>query len=209
MKKKFMVLGFMFLLVGGFIFFSVGVNASSVYEDLNDYGSYALAEDGSYTIEEMLIYAIEDEYLAKATYEAIIEAYGEVKPFTRIVLAEQTHIDLLLPLFETYGIEVPVNNASEYVVLPDSISSALATGVDAENMNIAMYQAFLDQEDLPDDVRLVFESLLNASEHHLKAFSKDRLFGAGYDLAQKIQNQFRKGNRQQNQSSTGTCTQNA
>ena len=37
--------------------------------------------------------------------------------------------------------------------------------------NIAMYERFLQQE-LPKDVRQVFESLKNASENHLRAFRR-------------------------------------
>ena len=146
-------------------------------------------EDGVLTLEEMLNYAILDEYAAQATYQAILEAYGQVKPFSKIVLAEQKHIDLLLPLFETYGIEVPVNLASESVVLPDSIASAIATGIEAETANIAIYQSFLEQ-DLPDDVRVVFEYLKAGSEKHLSAFSKDRLTCAAGDVANGLKNMF-------------------
>ncbi|MCK5008763.1 MAG: DUF2202 domain-containing protein [Spirochaetales bacterium] len=35
--------------------------------------------------------------------------------------------------------------------------------------NIAMYESFL-QEDLPEDVRDLFERLQQASENHLRAF---------------------------------------
>ncbi|PKK88288.1 MAG: hypothetical protein CVV62_02085 [Tenericutes bacterium HGW-Tenericutes-7] len=212
MSKKTVFFIFLGLIIGSFVFVGIGVNASSEYVEVENYGATLVSTDGVYTLEEMLTYAIQDEYLAQATYHAIIEAYGDVKPFSRIVLAEQTHIDLLLPLFETYGIEVPVNDAAQYVVLPDSISSALATGVEAETANIALYETFLAQTDLPDDVRAVFESLQTASEHHLKAFSRDRLLGAGYDLGQMIKNQFKKGSGQgnkgsnnQGQSNQGFC----
>jgi len=106
------------------------VSAQSVYEEYSM--DTTIEELDSYTLEEMLNYAILDEYMAKAEYEAIIETFGEIKPFTNIVLAEQTHIDLLVPLFEAYGIVLPENNAVESVVIPDSITSALATGVEAE-----------------------------------------------------------------------------
>ena len=193
MKKKFMLFSGLGLAVAGLAFVGFGVSAASTYAVVEDYGTYALSEDGTYTVEEMLVSAIQDEYLAQATYAAIIEAYGEVKPFSKIILAEQTHINLLLPLFEAYGIEVPVNDAAQYVVLPDSISSALSTGVQAETLNIAMYDTFLSQVDLPADVKTVFEYLQAASENHLAAFSKDRLIGAGYDLGNMIRNQFKRG----------------
>jgi hypothetical protein len=161
-------------------------------------------EDGILTLEEMLTYAILDEYAAQATYQAILDAYGQVKPFSKIVLAEQKHIDLLLPLFETYGINVPVNNASDSVVLPDSIASAIATGVEAETLNIAIYESFLEQ-DLPEDVRVVFEYLKAGSENHLAAFSKDRLTCAAGDISNGLKNMFqqRVGNRNQGQGGQG------
>ena len=189
-KNVFKVLLIALVAVVGIVTFSVtSVNAQSVYDE---YALETTIDDYEYSLEEMLVLAIQDEFLAKAEYEAIINEFGEVKPFINIVRAEQTHIDLLLPLFEAYGIAVPVNTASDNVVIPESITSALATGVDAEEANIAMYQAFLSQDNLPDDVRAAFEYLLNASEHHLQAFSQDRYAYYGTDMANQIKNQFRK-----------------
>jgi hypothetical protein len=207
MKVKFMLLALVGLVLGSLVYIGIGVNAASVYEDGEGYTTLEVNADQVYTVEEMLVAAIEDEYLAQATYQAIIEAYGNIKPFSKIVLAEQTHIDLLLPLFEAYGVDVPVNYAADFVVLPDSISSALATGIEAETLNIAMYQIFLDQEDLPSDVQTVFELLMNASENHLRAFSRDRVAGVCSDVANAIQNRFRNGGRNgnQNNNQNGNC----
>ena len=186
-----------FAIAAVFIVSLTSVNAQSVYEK---YSTDTLVEElASYTLEEMLTYALLDEYMAKAEYEAIIETFGEIKPFTNIVLAEQTHIDLLLPLFETYGFVLPENNAVESVVIPDSITSALATGVEAEENNIAMYEAFLAQDNLPEDVRAAFEYLVAASEHHLAAFSADRYSYVGADMM----NQFKKAFKYQGSNGQG------
>lgn len=199
MKKWIFGLSFIGLLALGITYVSLGVFAEPA-----NYDGVALSletdEFGEYSLEDMLTAALLDEYLAQATYQEIILAYGEVKPFTNIVVAEQQHINLLLPLFETYGITVPENEAASQVVLPDSIASALATGVEAEKANIAMYEAFLAQDNLNDDVRSVFELLKTASEHHLAAFSKDRINGAGYNFMYQMRNMFRQGGNQ-NQSS--------
>jgi len=204
MKAKLMLLALVGLVLGSLVFIGIGVNASSVYEDGEGYKTLDVSSTQIYTVEAMLIAAIEDEYLAQATYQAIIDAYGNIKPFSKIILAEQTHIDLLLPLFEAYGVEVPLNNAADFVVLPESISSALATGIEAETLNIAMYQVFLGQQDLPTDVQTVFELLMNASENHLKAFSRDRVAGVCTDVSNAVQNRFRQGGRNSNQN--GNCT---
>ena len=199
MKKWIFGLSFIGLLALGITYVSLGVFAEPA-----NYDGVALSletdEFGEYSLEDMLTAALLDEYLAQATYQEIILTYGDVKPFTNIVAAEQQHINLLLPLFETYGITVPENQAASQVVLPDSIASALATGVEAEKANIAMYEAFLAQDNLNDDVRSVFELLKTASEHHLAAFSKDRLNGAGYNFMYQMRNMFRQGGNQ-NQSS--------
>ena len=54
---------------------------------------------------------------------------------------------------------------------PENIKTALEIGVQAELDNIAMYEAFLE-EDLPEDVRDVFERLMAASKNHLEAFRR-------------------------------------
>ena len=137
------------------------------------FGAAALSEGKTYTVEEMLTYAIQDEYLARAEYKVIMDAYGEQRPFINIMRAEGVHIQRLLPLFTAYGVTVPEDTALEHTVKPDSLQAAYEAGVTAEVNNIAMYEAFLKQEDLPDDVRAVFEALMRASGNHLRAFEQN------------------------------------
>lgn len=136
------------------------------------YGSAGAAADTEYTLEEILTYAIQDEYAAQAEYDLIMDNYGTVRPFSNIIKAEANHINLLLPLFETYGVEVPVNDAAQRTVLPSSLAESYQTAVKAEENNIAMYQKFLEDEGLPADVRDVLEKLSAASENHLAAFER-------------------------------------
>ena len=55
--------------------------------------------------------------------------------------------------------------------MPSTLAESFETGVAAEINNIAMYEKFLLQE-LPQEVRDVFERLMNASKNHLKAFER-------------------------------------
>ena len=137
--------------------------------DMYGFGAAGALEDTEYSLAEMLIYALQDEYLAHQVYVQTIETFGEQTPFSNIVNAEEVHISELLPLFETYGLDVPEDNSAEYALLPVSILEAGQMGVAAETGNIAMYEIFLNHQ-LPDDVRLVFEELKAASEQHLEAF---------------------------------------
>ncbi len=156
------------MLTAGMMVFSIFGTALAA--DI-DFGSAGVAKNQSYTLSEMLTYAIQDEYLAQAEYEAIMDAFGEQRPFTNIMKAEGTHIAELTPLFTEYGMILPENTAEEYVAVPKSLLEAYQAGVEAEIKNIAMYEVFLAQ-DLPDDVRTVFSALQNASQNHLSAFER-------------------------------------
>lgn len=120
---------------------------------------------------EMLVAAIQDEYKARAEYDALIGAFGEARPFTNIINAEANHIDALEQLFEAYGIAVPEDNGAQSAVVPDTLAEALKAGINAEINNIAMYEGFLKQ-DLPEAVKTVFQSLQAASENHQAAFER-------------------------------------
>jgi hypothetical protein len=141
-------------------------------QEPENYGAKGAMLKAEYTLEEMMQYAIEDEYLAYAEYELIINEMNITKPFSNIIKAEATHIGYMEDLYETYGFELPTIDPSQHVVLPESINDAFIAGVEAEIINIAMYESFLEQ-DLPEDVRSVFEKLKVGSESHLQAFKKN------------------------------------
>ena len=136
-----------------------------------DIGASAAKADSNLTVEEMLTYAIQDEYLAQAEYDYIIDTFGSIKPFSNIINAETNHIALLTPLLTKYA-TVPTNTAASVIPKPATVEEALARGVQAEIANIAMYDSFLAKE-LPDDVKTVFTELKAASENHLAAFSRN------------------------------------
>lgn len=144
----------------------------SAFAGITDFGHAGTAADQDYTLEDMLGYAIEDEYLAKAEYEKIMAEFDVTRPFSNIMKAETQHISALLPLFDKYDIAVPADTASEYLVIPDTLAEIYGIGVEAEIANIAMYEKFLTDPDLPEDVKAVFTALMNASKNHLKAFER-------------------------------------
>ncbi|MEA4869106.1 MAG: DUF2202 domain-containing protein [Christensenella sp.] len=136
---------------------------------LSGYGSDGALKDEDLTLADMLTYAIQDEFLARAEYERITDKFGRVRPFTSSMRAEETHIDALLPLFAAYGIAAPKDESAGRAASVSSLAEAYQAGVNAEGTNIAMYEIFLAKE-LPANVQAVFERLLNASENHLRAF---------------------------------------
>lgn len=134
----------------------------------------AAAPAGELTIESMLAYAIQDEYLARAEYIAIQRQYGTQRPFSNIQRSEENHIAWLVEAYGEYKLPVPKDEADRYVKIPVSLKEAFQTGVDAEIANIAMYDRFLAHPLLarPENAALrdLFTRLRDASKNHLQAF---------------------------------------
>ena len=124
------------------------------YEYSEVWGSVSALDTEDLSLEAMLVYAIQDEYSAYAEYDYILDNFDVTKPFSNIINAEASHIESLLPLFETHEIEVPYNDAENHLIPVVDLVDTFRTGVIAEVLNIDMYNLFLEQE-LPDDVLLV------------------------------------------------------
>ena len=125
-------------------------------------------------VQQALDEAINDEYKALSTYEAVIVKLGSVRPFSMIKGAEEQHIASLKVIYDKYGLIVPENTWPSKVTAPVSLQEACQIGVDAEIANAALY----DDKLLPavegyEDIVAVFTNLMNASEQkHLPAFEK-------------------------------------
>jgi len=123
---------------------------------------------------EALDEAINDEYKALATYEAVISKLGTVRPFSMIKGAEEQHIASLKAIYDKYGLLAPKNTLSGKVTAPTTLKEACQIGVEAEIANAALYREKL----LPavkdyEDIISVFTNLMNASqEKHLTAFER-------------------------------------
>lgn len=123
-------------------------------------------------LQDRLTEALDDEYKARATYRRVIERFGPVPPFDRIVEAEQRHVDALLSLFQAYRLPIPDDPWPARVTAPETVEMACLAAVAAERDNLEMYQRLLAST--PErDVRLVLENLQAASrDRHLPAFER-------------------------------------
>jgi rubrerythrin len=140
------------------------------------WGAQAAKADKDQTLDEMLRYAIEDEYLAQAEYAAILASLGSVRPFSNIILTERNHISWLIDAFATASLPLPADRAASFVTVPVGLRASLEAGVGAELDNIAMYDSFLSNPLLlqPSNASLrgLFTKLRDASKNHLAAFRK-------------------------------------
>lgn len=115
--------------------------------------------------------ALQDEYHAEWAYQDVLDAFGNVKPFSSIHQAELKHIDAVTKLFTKRGLTAPPSEwLDDAPLVFSSVTAACEEGIAAEQANIAMYVRLLGG-DLPDDVEKVFTKLMEASrDSHLPAF---------------------------------------
>lgn len=154
----------------------VAVMCVAAQTDLPLYGNAAAKADSALTIESMINYAIQDEYLARAEYVAIMAKFGQLAPYSNIKKAEEQHIAWLKEMFGNLKLSVPSDEAAKYIHTPSTLKEAAQAGVQAEIDNIAMYTRFLAQPILNDQryasIVDLFVRLRNASQNHLAAFQK-------------------------------------
>ena len=150
--------------------------------------------------QQALIDAINDEYKAKATYQKVLEKFGDVRPFSNIIKAEEHHIEELLPLFEKYGVPVPEDTWYDKVPEFATLDEALKAGVEAEIENAKMYDEFfkfVKEQDIID----VFTVLRDASQDkHLPAFQRALEGGGGQSRRSTGQGQGQGNGQGQGQS---------
>ena len=84
------------------------------------YGAMAVEKLTNFTLEEMLKYSIEDERMALAEYEMIMNKFNITKPFSNIIEAEKTHEGLLLELYKKYNFVVPSFDGREHLIIPEN-----------------------------------------------------------------------------------------
>jgi len=137
-----------------------------------------LVDDADYPVGELSIEtigyleaAIADERKALATYEAVMDEFGNVKPFINIARAEEQHISMLKGLFDKYGVEIPADT-TVIGSLPNTLAEVCALGVQAEIDNDQLYQDMIgDIEE--EDIKAIFTNLAAASLNmHLPAFER-------------------------------------
>ena len=114
----------------------------------------------------------EDEQHAAAVYNAVLDQFGELRPFKNILQSEYQHIAAWETIMERYNIAIPEFTAPE---LDDfsSFSEACILAAEAEISNVALYATMFDAFAEYPDLLYVATALQTASQNqHLPAFER-------------------------------------
>lgn len=139
--------------------------------DENILVSQRVDENNEQSMESQILrIAVYDEFKAYETYSKIIEKFGAINPFVNIKEAEAVHYSALIPLLQKYEVEVPVNDWSEKIEVPNTYIECCELGVAGEIKNIAMYDhliSYAKDEDIKDTL---FKLQAASFNNHLPVF---------------------------------------
>ncbi len=170
-----------------------------------------LAEDTAaagktYTVEEMLTLALQNEYAVQAQYTAMADAFQAKTRMNGPFRAGSCHVATLTALLEAYGFAVPENTAAAKA--PATWEEAYEAAAKLETQSIDLYDSFLAQEDLPESLRTVFTALKGASQNHLNAclrVTQRNGSGRGTMMNRGMSNRGRRGAMQRNGNACPIC----
>lgn len=132
----------------------------------------------------LLTEGLKEEYMAHATYAAINVKFGNKRPFSNIVRAEEKHKQVFIKLFEARKFEIPkdtyvqgksesTDDYNKRLNIPETWKGALELGLKIENEDVKFLGDALKSPDLPQDVKASFEQLLKVSrDNHADAFKR-------------------------------------
>ena len=83
------------------------------------------------------------EYAAAASYQAVIDAFGPVEPYTTIKEGEERHIDALIRQLDRLGYEAPANPYLGEIEAPADLQTAAEAWALGEIANVEMYDDLL------------------------------------------------------------------
>lgn len=128
----------------------------------------------------------DEERMARDLYQAFIDAYGSVRPFSNIVYSEQRHYDAIGTMLDRFGVDDPSAGLptgtyadAEIQALYDSwlaqgstsLRDAYAVGVELETADIADLEDAIDESGNAS-LDATYQNLLDASRNHLSAFQR-------------------------------------
>jgi hypothetical protein len=110
------------------------------------------------------------EYAAAASYEAVLDEYGQVEPYATIYQAELRHINALTRQLQNLGEPVPSNPYTGKITAPKDLTTAAEAWAEGEILNVELYDDLIDKTDNSNLLRVLGNLRRASLESHLPAF---------------------------------------
>ena len=118
----------------------------------------------------MALMGPEGEYAAAASYEAVLDEFGDVEPYATIYEAELRHADALIRQLERLGEEVPENPYTGNIEAPADLQTAAEAWAEGEIANVELYDFLIAQTDDEQLIKVLGNLRAASADSHLPAF---------------------------------------
>jgi len=110
------------------------------------------------------------EYAAAASYQAVLDEYGQVEPYATIHKAELRHIDALIRQLQNLGEPVPSNPYTGKIAAPKNLTMAAEAWAEGEVLNVELYDDLISKTDNANLLKVLGNLRRASLESHLPAF---------------------------------------
>ncbi len=110
------------------------------------------------------------EFAAAASYQSVLDKFGQVEPYATILQAELKHINALSRQLERAGVVVPANPYLGNLVAPENLQLAAEAWAEGEILNVQMYDELLAQTTDSNLSRVLTNLRRSSQESHLPLF---------------------------------------
>lgn len=125
------------------------------------------------SVQDALTKSLDNEYKLRDYYQAVINKFGDTRPFSMIIGAEDQHIAVLTSLFQKYGLTILADNWANQTYSLSTFQLACQTSVTYEQDTVDLYNNLSNQVTNYPDIMTVFTSIKEAAQNnHLPAFDK-------------------------------------
>ena len=124
-------------------------------------------------VKDTLSKTLDNEYKLQAYYQAVINKFGDQRPFSMIIGAETQHIAVITSLDEKYGLTPVTNQWAGHTFSLVSLQAACKTSASYEQSTVGLLSTLLPQVSNYPDITQVLINIKDASQNnHLPAFEK-------------------------------------
>ena len=142
-------------------------------EDTEDTAAVEGSSSDELSDAEVILAALmgpDGEYAALASYQAVLDEFGQVEPYATILEAETRHANALIRQLERLGVDVPENRYLGEIAAPADLQTAAGAWAEGEILNVELYDYLLTQTDDPQILKVLGNLRTASLESHMPAF---------------------------------------
>ena len=124
-------------------------------------------EDKNLSVEKMVKYALQNEYEKRDTYKFLVDRFINEKAFDEIYNNKKVSVSIIEAFANKQGVKIEKYKANKNINIYSNIKETKTAMRDSELENIIIYNTFINQKEVPQELILVFSRIKEISKMNL------------------------------------------